>query len=59
VCWRDSEVNTGTGITDRGYELWSLNNSLCKRYTDNQEIKNKTLTKDRQKLTFFKNPSLQ
>jgi len=32
-------MNTGSDITDRGYELRSLNSSLCKRYTDNQEIK--------------------
>jgi hypothetical protein len=53
VCWRDSEVNTGTDMTDSGYELWSLSNSLCGRYTDNREIKNKTLFKDKQKLTFL------
>ena len=51
--WRDNKMNTGSDITDRGYELRGLNNSLCKRYTDNREIKNKTLPKDRQELNTF------
>jgi hypothetical protein len=53
VCWRDNKVNTGSGITDRGYELRSLNSSLCKKYTDNQETKYKTFPKDRQELNTF------
>jgi len=32
-------MNTGSDITDRGYELRGLNNSLCKIYTDIREIK--------------------
>jgi len=46
-------VNIGSGITDRGYELRGLNHSLCKRYTDNQERKYKTLPKYRQELNTF------
>ena len=49
VCWRDNEVNTGSDITDKRYECGSVNKSQNKRCTgDNQEIKNKTLPKNKQ-----------
>ena len=49
ICWRDSEVNTGSDITDRRYECGSVNNSQYKRCIgDNQAIKNKTLPKNKQ-----------
>jgi len=37
MCWRDNKVNTGSDITDRGYELRGLNSSQYKGSTGDKK----------------------